>query len=334
MDFVKRYPILTAILAFCLAAFAAESYFLWSFNRSVSLADKDRGSTRTKAENAEKLSPAPSADNRDAAQANAADLKTVLDTVKSTFQDTPIKITDVPGSGPELLVQIQAYASDLQAKAKDRDIILPNPDFTFGMAMYVGRGVSAPPADKIPDVYTQMKALQYILNHLMDDAKQPNQEMKIISVMREDITAVKAAPGIFVPGANDNTDDEKNEVFTVDPAVTARVPGFVNTLAFQIKFVTYSESLRLLLQDLKQFEMPLVVRSIQVEPAAVEHAAPGSDAAAAKKSTVSDTAKPVVAENLSQFTLVIEYIQLPTPPAPAGDAGTAPAPAAATGTSH
>jgi len=326
MDFVKRYPVLTSIVAFCVAAFAVESFFLWSFSKSVNTADKTLVQARKDAHAAEAVSPAPNADNLAAAKQNSDDLKAELDKVKSTFQDTPVKITDVPTGPADLLVQIQAYVSGLQSKAKDHDIGLPSPDFTFGMAMYDAPGASPPPANKISAVFTQMKALQYILEHIMDDAKQPNQELKLVSVLRQDVTLAKTTPGIFVPGASDSTEDLKAETFTVDPAVTASVPGFVDTLAFQIRFVSYSESLRMLLQDLKQFEMPLVVRSIQVEPAVVERPVGPDGAAIAKKnSSVSDTAKPVVAENLSQFTLVIEYIQLPTPPAPDGSPDAAPA---------
>lgn len=320
MDFVKRYPILTAILVFCILAFAGEMFFLRTFSRSVAIAERDRSTAKQRAQGSlgEQMAIAPTPDNLAAAQQNANDLKAVLDTVKSTLQDTPDKITDAPGSGPELLVDIQSYASDLQAKAKDKNVVLPDPDYTFGMAMYVGRGVSAPPADKITAVYTQMKVLQYILNHLMDDAKLPNQPMKLVSVLREDVTAVKRTG--FVAAATAQTDDEKTEIFSIDPAVTARVPGFIDTLAFQIKFISYTESLRLLLQDLKNFELPLVVRSIEVEPATDDRA--GATPNTGKKN-VSDAAKPVIAENLSQFTLVIEYIQLPTPPAPADAAGMA-----------
>ena len=89
MDFVKRYPILTAILALCVAAFAAESFFLWSFNKSVSIADRNLRSARTDADKAEHQPVAPSADNLDAAKSNAAALQAVLDTVKTTFPEHP-----------------------------------------------------------------------------------------------------------------------------------------------------------------------------------------------------------------------------------------------------
>jgi hypothetical protein len=302
------------------AAFAAELFFLRSFGHSMTIAEKDRSTAQQRAQGSlgEQMPIRPDADTLAAAQQNAKDLQTVLDTVKAPFLNTPVKITDAPGSGPELLVDIQSYVSDLQAKAKDKDVVLPDPDYTFGMAMYVGRGVSAPPADKITAVYTQMKVLQYILDHLMDDAKLPNQPMKLVSVLREDVTAVKHTG--FVAAATAETDDEKTEIFGIDPAVTARVPGFIDTLAFQIKFISYTESLRLLLQDLKNFDLPLVVRSVEVEPATEDRA---GVAPATGKKNVSEAAKPVVAENLSQFTLVIEYIQLPTPPAPADAAGIA-----------
>jgi hypothetical protein len=345
MDFAKRNPILTAIVAFCVVAFAAESFFLWKFSRDNVTLEED---ARTARRNAESIArdntvPAPTQANRDAAAKNAEELKAALDQVKATFTNTQEKITGVPPSGPELLVAIEDYANNLQILAKSKDVTLPTADYSFGLAKYRNHA-AAPPVDKIPAVYTQMKVLDFILHRLMEDAKLPGQEMRIISVLRQDVTSPSFNAPLGSPAANVGVgvDDLQNETFAVDPAVTARVPGFVDTYAFQLKFVSYTESLRLLLVSLKEFRLPLVVRSVKVEPAPIVTELPKGDAAAgsttapAKKGAIADNpnAKPVVTENLSQFTLVIEYIMLPTPAAPqdadgaAADAAGTAAPAA------
>jgi hypothetical protein len=339
MDSVKRYPILTAVLALCVAAFAVESFFVWRFNNQVVFAQRSLNTARSIAEALEQTSPAPNDDNKAAALKNVDDLQATLDKVTKTLTDFPVKITGIPTSGADLLVAIQGYVTDLQAKAKEKDVILPTPNFAFGMSMYIGQA-SSPPPDKIPAVYTQMKVLDYLLGHLMGDAKLDDQKMMLVSVMRENVAA--PAPGTAGAFSAPPVDDSVNDIFVVPPTITARGPG-VDTLAFQIKFIGYTESLRLLLSDLNNFDMPLVVRSIQVEHAdesTVDAAVSGNNPAPApatpadrNRSKVPTTRKPVVDQNLSQFTLVIEYIQLP-PPAPvaAPDGTAAPAGTAATAT--
>jgi hypothetical protein len=352
MDSVKRYPVLTAVLALCVAAFAVESFFLYRFNTQVTVAQRNLKTAQSTAQTLEQASPAPTDDNKATALKNVDDLQATLDKVTKTLSDTPQKITDIPTSGADLLIDIQGYVTDLQGKAKDRDIMLPaDPNFAFGMSMYVGK-VSAPPPEKVAAVYTQMKVLDYILGHLMGDAKLDDQKMKITSVMRENVAAMASSPGAPVVA----TDSSITDIFVIPPTITARGPG-VDTLAFQIEFVGYTESLRLLLGDLKNFEMPLVVRSIQVEHAeesefdsAANATASSPDAGLPRNATAAERAsaradavarRPVVADNLSRFTLVIEYVQLPQPPptpattpdGAAAPAGTA-APAASATTSN
>jgi hypothetical protein len=347
MDSVKRYPVLTAVLALCIAAFAVESYFLYRFNTEVTAAQHNLKTAQSTAQMLEQASPAPTDDNKTAALKNVNDLQATLDKVTKTLSDTPQKITDIPTNGADLLIDIQGYVTDLQAKAKDRNIVLPSdPNFAFGMSMYVGK-VSPPPADKIAAVYTQMKVLDYILGHLMGDAKLDDQQMTIASVMRENVAAMSSGPGGAPMVA---TDSSVNDIFVIPPTITARGPG-VDTLAFQIQFIGYTESLRILLNDLKNFEMPLVVRSIQVElPDAnsLDSTANANDipadanlprgaTAAQRAAARADAAarKPVVSQNLSKFTIVIEYIQLPqAAPAPGATTDGSAAPAGTATTSN
>jgi len=344
MDFVKRNPILTAILVICVAAFAVESYFLWSFNGKVAVAKRNLSNAQAKAESDEKAVPAPTPENKDAALKNVDALQASLNKTTTTLTDTKIKIDtkEIPKDSAEFLIAVQSYVTKLQSKATEKGVVLPTAvkDYTFGMSMYIGGKAQAPAPDKLPAVFTQMKVLEYILGHLMGDAKLDGQLMMIANIARENVGA---------GAANADNPGGASDIFTVSPLVSARGPG-VNTYAFQIQFISYSETLRLLLNDLKTFDMPLVVRSIEVEPALESTittaanqgqpvAAPRLNAAEkAKAAKDAQTLKPVVADNYSKFTITIEYIELPKPaPAPdaegaAGTAGTGtPAAPAATG---
>jgi len=347
MDFVKRNPILTAVLAICVAAFAVESFFLVRFNSAVTVAQRNLQTSDSNAKSAVSQQPAPTAENKAAAQKNVADLNDDLQHIVSTLQDTPKKIPAAPSNGADLLAAINGYVVKYDDLATQKGITLPSPKFTFGMAQYFGP-VAAPPADKINAVFTQLSVLDYVMDIMMNKAKDENQKMIMVSVQREDVTAPASATTTV--SASTDTDDAKNELFRVDPLVSARGPG-VNTYPFKIRFIGYTDALRILLSELANFEMPLVVRSVEVEPATPDilsaFSTPGSTTsggdtttrtlstmgsgnAAAAAAAANANRKPVVAENLSQFTLIIEYIELPsTKPADAAAPADASAPAAA-----
>src|SRR5882724_5530240 len=106
MDFVKRNPILTAVLAVCVLAFAVESYFLWSLNSRSVAAQRSLKSAQATAENAEKVPTSPNADNKAAALKNVDELQASLDKTTATLTQTPLKITNVPATGTDLQVAI------------------------------------------------------------------------------------------------------------------------------------------------------------------------------------------------------------------------------------
>ena len=52
----------------------------------------------------------------------------------------------------------------------------------------------------------------------------------------------------------------------VDPRVTARVKGFIDTMAFRITFTGQTAALRNFVVRLAEFELPILVREVEVEP--------------------------------------------------------------------
>jgi hypothetical protein len=112
--------------------------------------------------------------------------------------------------------------------------------------------------------------------------------------------------------ASTNTD-----LFEIDSRITARVPGFVNASAFRISFVGETEALRALLNKLAGFELPLVVRSVEVEPVVKTKAPAATNSLNSIFGTVDKAAtaepeqpKPLVEKVLSKFTVTVELIDL------------------------
>ena len=115
--------------------------------------------------------------------------------------------------------------------------------------------------------------------------------------------------------------------FSIHPAITAKVPGAINTLAFRLAFTGYTDSLRRLLNDLAKFDLPIVVRSIEVDrPSGISTTTkvPSNNDLdsffgvfdGGSSSDVEDpeeAQKPVISENISIFTVVLEFIEIALP---------------------
>ncbi|MEM7673940.1 MAG: hypothetical protein AAF212_11425, partial [Verrucomicrobiota bacterium] len=122
----------------------------------------------------------------------------------------------------------------------------------------------------------------------------------------------------------------KVDGFQIDPALTARVENAVETMAFEVVFSGYTESLRIFTESLAEFELPVVVRSIEVTRS--EETEEGSSARSSRtrssleslfgtprggnSDTVVDSGtevsnrKPIVDQNTSIFTVVMEYVEV------------------------
>jgi hypothetical protein len=339
LDFFKRYPIFTALLAVCLLGFAVEVFFVFKSRTVAGKAHRSLASAESSLSAALSVSPAATDANLQAAKQNVADLQGQLDGIVKTLQATG-NFSPAPADAVTLLADIQHFVDNFNSEAKEKQIVISDPaNFTFGMGQYVGP-VAPPPPDKIALVFKQMEILEYILNQLFA-AKPADQAMMLETVERENEVPVTNT------GNNNSADQGPKETFAVDPLVSARVTGAVDTLAFRIKFIAYSDALRAFLNELAQFDYPLVVRSVEVQPATQDtlnaamaaanpSAAPagtdtsgvtlgGGAVAATGTDTGNQTAaapagpvrEAVIKDNLSEFTVVIEYINL-IPPKPTG----------------
>jgi len=339
-DFFKRYPIFTGLVAVCVLAFAVELFLVFRASSATAKADRALKSAVGTLSTTLSATPAATSDNLQAAQQNLADLQKQLNDIVQTLGQTG-NFSPPPADAVTLMGDVQHFVDDFNAQAKSKDIVIADPaNFTFGMGQYWGP-VTPPPPEKIPVVFKQMEVLEYILNKLFA-AKPADQQMILESVERENEVVLAN------PGSNAN-DQGPKDTFAVPPLVSAKQPGAVDTLAFRFKFIAYTDTLRAFLNELAQFEYPLVVRSVEVQQAPVDAANAASPAAATAVSngnlslaavvlpsgdagtvTPDASATPaapaapagpvrqeVITNNLSEFTVVIEYINL-IPPKPTG----------------
>lgn len=317
MGVFKKNPVFSTLLLVCVLVFVAGVYFAFVESAKVAKTEKRIDRAVTEYQGVQSVDPAPTAENVAASEQNVVQLEVALERIRQNLQKgSSMAISD---DGVSVMAGIQQFISEFKYKAANhvRVIgatqervaapVLISKDFAFGFEQYAEEARIPDDASAIPQLDKQRQILSYILTRLLD-----SNPHEIKKVERELIELPVGQSG--VPSG-----------YRIDPAVTARVAGAIDTLAFRISFVGYSRSLRQFLNSLADFDMPIVVRSINVSRPKVgkskkskksksannldaifgSFGAGGDDTAA----EVVPTKTPVVEDNVSIFTLDLEFIE-------------------------
>jgi hypothetical protein len=261
--------------------------------------------------------PAPTDDNVKAAQKNAEELIAQLRSIRENLQRGS-RLT-VSSDGVRVMSGLQKYISHYRQEVADRrnekgepdPIIVPN-DFAFGFEKYREQTTISDDSAIVPELDKQRQILSYILNQLI--AAEP---IGIQSVERESLGVVT---------------EKGDTAFKINPAISARVPDAIDTLAFRITFTGYTPTLRKFLNNLERFDLPVVVRSVDVDrletstkttaaknkkPNGLEAIFGGfSGGTTAEKTETSEpkvSGTPVISETESSFTVTLEFIEIILP---------------------
>ena len=215
----------------------------------------------------------------------------------------------------------------------------------FGYKKYVAPTADSPKDEAMPAIWKQVCVLDYI-NQKLFNCKSKESPMAILNVQREilpeeGIKEETKTRRVRASARSKSSAALRGDNFKIDENITARKPGSLDTLAYRFVFTGHTDVLRRFLNQLKDFDAMLVVRSIDVKPADTSLimmanpeealAEETSDAADAFASTgsedggeapaapVIENKVPVVTDNISEFTVVIEYVEVVKDTAKPGD---------------
>lgn len=314
MGFIKKNLIFTIIMAVCILAFAAGLYFAFAESGKIDQKKQKITSAESQLKSMRFADPAPTSENVEASAENVAELKAGLRKIREDLGRGARITTSADGIG--VMAGIQQFISSYQREAAtqtDKDgepfeILVPD-DFAFGFEQYLDEATMLDDDELIPVLDKQRQILSYLLNKLYEAEPE-----SIVSVERE-VIEQKAEGSSSANG------------FAIHPAITAKVPGAINTLAFRLAFTGYTDSLRRLLNDLAKFDLPIVVRSIEVDrPSGMSTTAkvPANNDLNAffgvfdggsnpELESPEEAQKPVISENISTFTVVLEFIEIALP---------------------
>lgn len=202
-----------------------------------------------------------------------------------------------PASSTDAYFDLAAFIEETREKARAAGVGLA-PDERFGFSAYAHQG---PPAGLIAAVFGERQLIQGLVSALIEARPK-----RLLAVQREPAGNAGAGKN---GGAETGVPDP--DLFGMDSRLTAREPGRVATTAFRVSFTGQTAVLRAFLHALADLDRPLMVRGIEVGP--MEEGAGEIPALA----PAAGGPAPIVAQNLSRFTVTVECSELAEASAPA-----------------
>ena len=299
MNWLKHSPLLGSVLALIAASLVTET---WLWSQGHAQARRALAALELKKLEREQLahqSPALDEQNELAIARDLANTREVVAALRAALRggDAALLAAAPPAKSIDLYFDIAAFVEKTRALAT-RAQVTARPDERFGFASCASTG---PEADLVSAVFRQRVIGQYLIEALFDSHPRAllavQREQPLTAAQRIQRHATAGFPRAGRPG-------EQADFFEGAGPMLLRAPGRLDSEAFRLEFTGQTSSLRAFLNTLATFQLPLVVRSVEVEPTAPEAA--GTNPAALP---VPGTLLPSVTRNLSRFTVVVECIQ-------------------------
>lgn len=334
MSFFKRHLVFSVILGVILAGTLVLGWFVYASWNEINVAKQ---AAQEKATQLQGFMSRPIYPNRDNAESVRQELQNaqkalgaMFDLLESKDKES-VKFPAPPATPTEAYFSLGRFVEDSRNKCEEIGISI-RPEESFGFLQYANQG---PKADVIERVFKQRYLAEIILNALFK-AKPP----ELLALKREAILPPAPTDG-STPPAGATSAPTAPDLFVVPAEITARKEGFIATIPFQVQFSGYTNSLRVFLNELAKSPYPLVVRSVEVVPQTATKtsesgqregpprrplrpslaggaqspfgSAPQSPFGAPPtegETPVEDKPVQIISQNLSTFTVTLEYIEL------------------------
>lgn len=306
MDWFRRNSVFAGVLLLCGGAIAAETWLVWAARERVG---RQEEMLRQRKEERDRLARHSPRLDEETGRAIAADLAAVelrLGELQRALQGRSGWLPAAPTRSIDGYLALAAFGENARARAKLQRVEV-RADERFGFATYAHAG---PEPDLLPAVHRQRVLVEHLLESLLDA-----QPQSLVAVQREpplsdaeraarDTGAAARTPGPAGSGRGGVSAD----FFTLDDRVRLRGPGRLGGEAFRVEFSGQTQTLRAFVNALATLRVPLIVRSVEVEP---RPAGPASSPVAPALGT---PAVPLVTETLSTYAVTVEFVEgLPAP---------------------
>ena len=351
MSASKRSPLFVAALFVLGLVAAGESYCITERFTAARAAEKTLAQKRAALATLALAAPAPSRETAVQIEADLARAQRALAVMQAELRGRGpaaerLKSAKAPAARTDAFFDLATFVETTRARAKQQGVAVAPAAAHFGFSLYANE---APEVALIAPVFHQRLVVQYLADALLDarprsllriQRERPltDDERKARAEALAAATASAAETGGGVPSlsaealakAGPRTEDFaalSPDYFDLDPRLSAHVPGSVEVTAYRLVFTGQTAALRAFLNKLAAFELPVIVRAVEVEPASGEDAASAiavpEEVAPPPASIVLTASAPVkpkppavaplVPKTLSKFTVIVEFIDLVPP---------------------
>jgi hypothetical protein len=286
---------------------------------------------------------------REVAAAVAADLvraKQVLGELRSALESRGqvferMQKAKAPAARTDAYFDLATFVERMTELTRKAQVDVYPEAARFGFAAYA---TEAPEQDRLEQVFRQRQVMQHLLELLVE-----SHPKAILDVKREAPLTKKEKEDAAAALANGAAGEQSslsaaarfdgNDYFTLDRRMSVR-SATLDTTAFRIAFTGNTATLRMFLNRVAAFEVPVVVREVEVKLATGEDALalvagdtpsheentssapsivltldPPKKSSATKPKRDEKTSVPLVPSQLSRFTVTLEYLEQVPPPA-------------------
>lgn len=343
MNSFRRYPFFAAGLTVCgliAAGSLGLTYERWSASRDAAQRLRQR---RADLEGMGQLNPAPRREIATAIEADLAQARQALEAMRAELTGRPaarekLRAVKVPAARTDAFFDLATFVERSKEQAAKAGVEVRPEASRFGFSQYANE---APELDRVEAVFRQRQLAEFLLAALFE-----SRPKALVAIKRErplgkaeQEAAAQALANGQPPPALDAP--EGPDYFAVDPRASARVPGFVDTTGFRLTFAGETAALRAFLNRLAAFDLPFLVREVEVElPSADDTAVEGAAEVApasvvlstpvapvrepAVRATRGPVQTPLVPRSLSRFTVTVEHLELRASPPAEGASDSAP----------
>jgi len=322
MGFIKKYPIFCVLLLLFALLLGTGIYLALGERAKLAEAENALQSDVNRLRQVSDGVPyddgkrvPPTAASREILEERLREVRGDLLRIRDIMKARTESVLDDPADEFTFLPKLQTFIARLKSDAASNEVGIESNE-AFGFARYATRA-RQPSAADVPLLDLQRQVLAYILRQLIQ-----SEPRAILAVEREMVES---------PAENENQPQRAEDIFSVPEFVTARSNEYIDTYAFRLVFTGRTDVLRRFINRLAAFELPLIVRSIEVTP--VEEGDEPEEATAGaggeddlfslfgggdtqpEESPEEDSdpdGEPVITENKSKFAVVIEFVELRT----------------------
>ena len=311
---------------------------IWERASAVRSAEQKLVRVRAQLQAVADTAPSPSRETAAQIEADLNRAQRALTTMQAELRGrgpgaARLAATKPPAMRTDAFFDLATFVSNARALTLKQGVQIAPGAANFGFSLYANEG---PETALIEPVFRQRLVANYLVEALLSARPRA-----LLSVQRErplnteerkarnDALVAAAADPAAAPLSTESSTTLSPDYFDLDARLLARAPGLVEISGFRLIFTGQSAALRALLNQLARFELPIIVRAVEVEPAAGEDllaapaeetalttklAAPASSivlsAPAPKAAKAASTISPLVAKSVSKFTVTVEYVEL------------------------